>query len=162
MKRANQLQPLSRQHHLGLNIARHAKECPNDNAAITKHWSTLTAYLSDMHEHFHIEDTLIANALFPYKETQSEVASVLDTLEKQHKSLYEFMANAKASTEAKDSKNIEVTVVEVKELGTLLYDHIRFEERELFPIVERYLTEEELDAIYAASPDSIKRMDEER
>lgn len=162
MKRANQLQPLSRQHHLGLNIARHAKECPNDHAAITMHWSALTAYLSDMHEHFHIEDTLIANALLPYKETQSEVASVLDTLEKQHKSLYEFMANAKASTEAKDSKNSEVTVVEVKELGTLLYDHIRFEERELFPIVERYLTEEELDAIYAASPDSIKRMDEKR
>ncbi|WP_201575355.1 hemerythrin domain-containing protein [Psychrobacter sp. H8-1] len=165
MKRANQLQPLSRQHHLGLNIARHAKECPDDHAAITKHWSALTAYLSDMHEHFQIEDTLIANALLPYKETQSEVASVLETLEKQHKSLYEFMAKVKISTESKDSKNSkanEVTVVEVKELGTLLYDHIRFEERELFPIVERYLTEEELDAIYAASPDSIKRMDEER
>lgn len=159
MKRANQLQPLSRQHHLGLNIARHAKECPDDHAAITKHWSSLTSYLSDMHEHFHIEDTLIANALLPYKETQSEVASVLETLEKQHKSLYEFMAKIKTSTESKDN---EVTVVEVKQLGTLLYDHIRFEERELFPIVERYLTKEELDAIYAASPDSIKRMDEER
>lgn len=159
MKRANQLQPLSRQHHLGLNIARHAKECPDDHAAITKHWSSLTSYLSDMHEHFHIEDTLIANALLPYKETQSEVASVLETLEKQHKSLYEFMAKIKTSTESKDN---EVTVVEVKQLGTLLYDHIRFEERELFPIVERYLTEEELDAIYAASPDSIKRLNEER
>lgn len=159
MKRANQLQPLSRQHHLGLNIARHAKECPDDHTAITKHWSSLTAYLSDMHEHFHIEDTLIANALLPYKETQSEVASVLETLEKQHKSLYEFMAKIKTSTESKDN---EVTVVEVKQLGTLLYDHIRFEERELFPIVERYLTKEELDAIYAASPDSIKRLNEER
>lgn len=159
MKRANQLQPLSRQHHLGLNIARHAKECPDDHTAITKHWSALTAYLSDMHEHFHIEDTLIANALLPYKETQSEVASVLETLEKQHKSLYEFMAKIKTSTESKDN---EVTVVEVKQLGTLLYDHIRFEERELFPIVERYLTKEELDAIYAASPDSIKRLNEER
>ena len=162
MKRANQLQPLSRQHHLGLNIARHAKECPDDHTAITKHWSALTAYLSDMHEHFHIEDTLIANALLPYKETQSEIASVLETLEKQHQSLYEFMAKVKTSIKTKGSKDNEVTVVEVKELGTLLYDHIRFEERELFPIVERYLTEEELDAIYAASPDSIKRMDEER
>ena len=159
MKRANQLQPLSRQHHLGLNIARHAKDCPDDHAAITKHWSALTSYLNDMHEHFQIEDTLIANALLPYKENQLEVASVLETLEKQHKSLYEFMAKVQTSKEAKSD---EVTVVEVKQLGTLLYDHIRFEERELFPIVERYLTEEELDAIYAASPDSIKRMDEER
>ncbi len=159
MKRANQLQPLSRQHHLGLNIARHAKECADDHATIAKHWYALTSYLSDMHEHFHIEDTLIANALLPYKETQLEVASVLDTLEKQHKSLYEFMANVQTVKGATDDK---VTVVEVKQLGTLLYDHIRFEERELFPIVERYLTEEELDAIYDASPASIKRMDEQR
>lgn len=162
MKRANQLQPLSRQHHLGLNIARHAKECTDDHVAITKHWYALTSYLNDMHEHFHIEDNLIANALLPYKETQLEVASVLETLEKQHQSLYEFMAKVKTSIKTKGSKDNEVTVVEVKQLGALLYDHIRFEERELFSIVERYLTEEELDAIYAASPDSIKRMDEQR
>jgi hypothetical protein len=30
MKRANQLQPLSRQHHLGLHIGRHAKECADN------------------------------------------------------------------------------------------------------------------------------------
>lgn len=159
MKRAHQLQPLSRQHHLGLNIARHAKECADNPAAITEHWGALSKYLNDMREHFHIEDTLIANALRPYKETQPEVASVLETLDKQHQSLYECVAKTNTSTASKDDK---VTVTDVQHLGSLLYDHIRFEERELFPIVERYLTAEELDAIYAASPDSIKRMDEGR
>ena len=53
-------------------------------------------------------------------------------------------------------------MAQVHELGTLLYDHIRFEERELYPTVEKYLTEAELDAVYEASPDSIKRPDEGR
>ncbi len=43
-----------------------------------------------------------------------------------------------------------------------IYDHVRFEERELFPVAEKYLTESELDAIYAASPDDIKHLDELR
>ncbi|MCG3861637.1 hemerythrin domain-containing protein, partial [Psychrobacter sp. Ps5] len=58
--------------------------------------------------------------------------------------------------------NKEVSVAQVHELGTLLYDHIRFEERELYPTVEKYLSEAELDAVYEASPDSIKRPDESR
>ena len=37
MKRANQLQPLSRQHHLGLNLSRHAKECTNETDEISEH-----------------------------------------------------------------------------------------------------------------------------
>ena len=36
MKRAAQLQPLSRQHHLGLNISRHAKECSDNPEDISK------------------------------------------------------------------------------------------------------------------------------
>ncbi len=39
MKRANQLQPLSRQHHLGLNLSRHAKECADESEEIAKHLS---------------------------------------------------------------------------------------------------------------------------
>ena len=53
-------------------------------------------------------------------------------------------------------------MAQAQEVGTLLYDHIRFEERELYPTVEKYLTEAELDAVYEASSDSIKRPDEGR
>ena len=66
MKRTKQLQPLSRQHHLGLNISHHAKECGDNPQEITKHWQILTSYLADMYEHFRIEDNLIVNALMRY------------------------------------------------------------------------------------------------
>ena len=156
MKRANQLQPLSRQHHLGLNLSRHAKECADGSEEIAKHWHNLTSYINDMQYHFQIEDNLIANALEPYRAIQPDVASVLETLAGQHKQLHQLM-NTVGKHGSKD-----VTVTQVKELGTLLYDHIRFEERELYPTVEKYLTEAELDAVYKASPDSIKRPDENR
>ena len=152
MKRTKQLQPLSRQHHFGLNISCHAKECCDNPEDIVKHWQILSSYLDDMAEHFRIEDNLIVNALLPYQSTQTEVASALDTLEKQHNRLHELTANV-------DDK---ITVTQVRELATLLYDHIRFEERELFPIVGKYLSEDELDMIYKASPDNIKHLDEQR
>lgn len=159
MQRVNQLQPLSRQHHLGLNLSRHAKECMDAPTEIAKHWHSLTAYIDDMQYHFQIEDSLIANALEPYRASQAEVASVLNTLDKQHKSLHKLMNEVQTSQK---SVSNSITVKQVRELGALLYDHIRFEERELYPTVEKYLTEDELDAIYKASPDSIKRSEESR
>ena len=156
MKRANQLQPLSRQHHLGLNLSRHAKECTDEPDEIAKHWSNLTSYIDDMQHHFQIEDNIIANALEPYRTTQSDVASVLKSLDEQHKELHQLM------DDVEKSGGKDITAAQVKELGNLLYDHIRFEERELYPTVEKYLTEAELDAVYEASPDSIKRPDENR
>ncbi|WP_201565413.1 hemerythrin domain-containing protein [Psychrobacter sp. CMS30] len=159
MKRANQLQPLSRQHHLGLNLSRHAKECLDKPEEIAKHWHNLTSYINDMQYHFQIEDNLIAHALEPYRTTHPDVASVLDTLDRQHKQLHQLMDEVEASQK---SGNKDITVAQVKALGTLLYDHIRFEERALYPAVEEYLTEAELNAVYKASPDSIKRPDEDR
>lgn len=159
MKRAAQLQPLSRQHHLGLNISRHAKECPDKPEDISKHWHNLTAYLNDLQSHFEIEDHLIATALLPYSISQPEVASALTTLDEQHKSLHALIVQTQNPAKSQ-SQNISVT--QVQKLATLLYDHIRFEERELFPIAERYLTTVELDAIYTASPDSVKRSNENR
>lgn len=159
MKRTNQLQPLSRQHHLGLNLSRHAKESLDEPEETAKHWHNLTSYINDMQYHFEIEDNLIANALEPYRATQPDVASVLETLDGQHKQLHQLMNTVEQSQK---SGIKDVTVAQVHELGSLLYDHIRFEERELYPTVEKYLTEAELDAVYEASPDSIKRPDESR
>ena len=159
MKRTNQLQPMSRQHHLGLNLSRHAKVSLDEPEDITQHWHNLTSYINDMQYHFEIEDNLIANALEPYRATQPDVASVLETLDGQHKQLHQLINTVEQSQK---SGNKGVSVAQVHELGSLLYDHIRFEERELYPTVEKYLTEAELDAVYEASPNSIKRPDESR
>ena len=61
-----------------------------------------------------------------------------------------------------DANSSAITVSQIKEFANLIYDHVRFEERELFPMVEQYLTEDELNAIYEASPDNIKHLDEQR
>lgn len=156
MKRANQLQPLSRQHHLGLNISRHAKECAHETNEINEHWHKLTSYINNMRTHFDIEDNLIASALQPHRESEPEIAKALDTLDEQHTLLH------KLTDATRSSQDEEITAAQVKALGTLLYDHIRFEERELFPLAETYLTEEELNAVYNASSDNIKRLDENR
>ena len=167
MKRAAQLQPLSRQHHLGLNLSRHAKECLDTPEEINKHWLNVTGYINEMQSHFRLEDNLIANTLRPYS-SEPEVASALATLDEQHNTLHKVAVKDKVSetdAAAKDSLSTQsyvVSVIQVKKLATLLYDHIRFEERGLFPLAERYLTEKELDAIYDASSNSVKRADENR
>ncbi len=156
MKRAHQLQPLSRKHHLGLHIGRHAKECADTPQQITEHWQALSSYISDMSTHFQIENNLIATGLRPYQDTVPKVAKALVTLKEHHLLLHKFIS------ETQSSPNQAITVIQVQELGSHLYTYVRFEERELLPLVETYLSKEELDSIYEASPASIKRLDETR
>lgn len=158
MKRANQLQPLSRQHHLGLHVGRHAKECADNPQDIAKHWQALSNYINDMHHHFSIEDNLIAAALLPHQ-SEAEVATALNTLKEQHEQLNQLTTDIQDTQTHKDHT---ISVSQVRQLGQLLYHHIRFEERELFPLIEKYLTKTELDAIYEASSESVKRPDEGR
>lgn len=159
MKRAHQLQPLSRQHHLGLNLGYHAKECADNPQDIAKHWQALSDYMYNMRHHFSIEDNLIVKSLAPHQTTDPQVAAVLTTMAQQHQALNQLMAQIQA---VQDANSSAITVSQIKEFANLIYDHVRFEERELFPMVEQYLTEDELNAIYEASPDNIKHLDEQR
>jgi len=154
MKRAKQLQPLSREHHYGLHVSRHARECPEDAEQIRDHWQGLTDYINkDMTQHFQVEDDVLLTALAPYRESEPEVASALQKLEEQHLELEQL-------SQLKDGES--PTAEQVRKLATALYDHVRFEERELFPTAEKYLSTDELDAIYAASADNVKRPEEGR
>ena len=159
MKRAKQLQPLSRQHHLGLHVGRHGKKCDDNLEQIAEHWQALSSYMDDMQDHFRLEDNLIAKGLQPYRNAEPEVAAVLDKLAEQHKELRNLTTDIKASLQTSASLP---STEQVRALAILLYDHVRFEERELFFVTEKYLTESELDAIYEASPDEIKHLDERR
>ena len=155
MKRAKQLQPLSREHHLGLHLGRHGRECANEPAQIQEHWSALTNYINkDMTLHFGIEDNLLGNALLPYKDLAPKVANVLNELAAQHQELDQLTQ----LPAGQDTPTIE----QVHKLANALYNHVRFEERELFPIAEQYLSKEELDEIYAASADNVKKIEESR
>lgn len=151
MKRADQLQPLSREHHLGLVLSRHAKECSNDVQEIAEHWTKLTDYINqNMTHHFKVEDDLLLAKLQPYQQNHPQLAEVIGKIAEQHQKLYQLV----------DSPSL--SAVRVQQLATALYDHIRFEERELFPLAQQVLSEQELDAIYAASAENVKRQDENR
>ncbi|PNK60079.1 hemerythrin domain-containing protein [Psychrobacter sp. FDAARGOS_221] len=151
MKRIEQLQPLSREHHLGLVISNHAKQCANDVEQIAKHWTALTDYINhNMDNHFKVEDDLILTTLAQYQQQHPKVAEVMQKLTEQHSQLYQLVTL--------DS----LSAAQVRELGTALYDHIRFEERELFPLVEQLFSEQQLQAVYEASSSNAKRIDENR
>lgn len=151
MKRADRLQPLSREHHQGLVISRHAKECANDVEEIAKHWTALTDYINNnMTNHFKVEDDLMLTKLESHRDSYPKVAEVIEKIAEQHDKLYQLIGSQSLSA------------AQVQELGSTLYDHIRFEERELFPLAQQLLSEQELKAIYEASSKNVKREEEGR
>ena len=158
MKRAHQLQPLSREHHLGLNLSRHAKNCSDNPDDILQHWQALETYLSAMKAHFAVEDNVLAQLLSPHQNDVPEIKLALDTLSQHHKELDSLFT----AMQAAQNKGKPTQAVQVRQLAELLYDHIRFEERELFPLAEQHLNESQLTAIYDASNDKVKRLAEGR
>lgn len=142
MKRHPALQPLSRQHHLGLVIANKAKSATDDDKLT--HHQALVEYLTvAIPTHFEIERTHLADVILTKLSDDKAVK-----LAKQMLDEYEYIESLLANTDP--------SVDNVKELANALYDHIRFEERELFPIAETVLSDDELFAIYEASDENVK------
>ena len=159
MKRAKQLQPLSRQHHLGLSLSTKAKKCSNDLEQINQHWKALSHYIKqDMASHFKLEDDLIVSALLPYQSHNMAVKNTLQTLATQHQQLHQLIIQG----EKLQQQNQQPSQQQVIELATALYEHIRFEERQFFPLAQSLLSSQQLEEIYNASDDKVKRVDEHR
>jgi len=158
MKRAHQLQPLSREHHLGLNLSNHAKNCSDNPDDILQHWQALEIYLTAMTAHFALEDNVLAKLLSPYEKDIPEIKAALVTLNQHHRELETLLTLMQAA----ERQGKPIQAEQVRKLATLLYDHIRFEERELFPLAEKQLNESQLNAIYDASDDNVKRFSEGR
>ena len=150
MKRHPHLQPLSRQHHLGLSLATKAKQCTDTPSDIQAHWHALTAYLDEQtHKHFAIEEAYIAKVLLakltnPQQPTQITAHNLAKELMTQHEALHRL------------TQLTNPTADDVINLANALYEHIRFEEREVFPLAQELLSESELLAIYKASDDKAK------
>jgi len=135
MKRAEALRPLSREHLSALLIAkklREADDVEQVSAAFLDFWR------EDGQHHFRVEEEV----LLPTWAVHSEVdrAGVSRMLE-------EHLAIRRQALRLEAGR---LTVEEVRKLGELLNDHVRFEERELFPIVEQALDADSLDELAAA------------
>ena len=69
MQRAEQLRPLSRQHHLGLNLGLKAVQFPmsSSEADIQDQWQKITAFIRDeFTAHFGVEEDYLVKPLMTY------------------------------------------------------------------------------------------------
>ena len=113
--------------------ARRAGEA-DDPAALADLWrEAQTRFARELEPHFRAEET----ALLPPLEAAGEATLVART-RADHARLRELIAGAARAAEA-------------RAFGTLLHEHVRFEERSLFPRAEQVLTPEALAAVGRAA-----------
>jgi hemerythrin-like domain-containing protein len=135
MKRHQQLQPLSRQHHNGLLASMLLKKGikkaadPKEMAAfIIDFWQ------NDLEDHFKAEEDFLLPALAAIDFD----TSLTNILKEEHALLRSYILSQK-----QNPNNISNII----SFADLLEQHIRFEERKLFPAAEKSLSEDQLQQL---------------
>ncbi len=128
MKRSEQLKSLSHEHHHALFIAKRLRDEGEAAAsAFVEFWN------SEGEVHFRIEEeVLLPGSGLDGPGSDRDVARMLD----------EHLDIRRRVIRVLDG---QVSATEFGELGTALTDHVRFEERELFPRIEALLDQAALD-----------------
>lgn len=134
-KRAEALQPLSRDHLKALLAAKALREAEDAQAgrlAFLDFWRDHGA------RHFRVEEEVLLPQWALYAEVDGPGV---------RRMLEEHLAIRR---EALRLAAAEVSTEELRGLGDLLHDHVRFEERQLFPAIEASLTPPQLALIVPA------------
>ncbi len=142
MKRIEQLQELSREHHHSLTLAQKAIKTSEtqDLEAVTLLCEEIVHdYPLVWKVHFKIEEDSIFKH---YIEGTDELASLCQSLQQEHRKMDEYYEQMKEG-------NYRV----LKEFGLLLKKHTRTEERELFPLLEEVMSQDELNKVLQISQD---------
>src|SRR5829696_2689859 len=145
MKRSHALAPLSRDHHVGLVVAQKLGRATTETSASARQ-DFLAFWRSDGQRHFRAEEVLLPRFARDGEAGHEAVVRVLV----EHVEIRE----AALRFEEDNAPPIE----EMRALGALLNRHIRHEERTLFPLIEKALSEEELVDLAAA----VERAERER
>ena len=141
MKRHRALIPLSHDHHDALVAARRllrGADAPDPLAAAT---TFLGFFASSVVPHFREEEELLFPRVADTEEARELVVQALLEHQRLHLAaaeLGELVAHCRADG---------ATGGRMRELATLLEGHVRFEERQLFPLLETMLSEETLTAL---------------
>jgi len=134
MKRHKALSKFSSDHHSGLNMAKTLKSGANTSDAQLEYLKNKLVHFfkTDLENHFDEEEKYLA----PLLKDNPMIIRMCDDHQKM-KSLFNSV--------------LDVNGTELKEylisFGEILDSHIRFEERELFPMIEKTLSEEQLAEI---------------
>jgi hemerythrin-like domain-containing protein len=135
MKRAEALQPLSREHLKSLLAAKRLREATD---AAEAGQDFLDFWEREGRHHFRVEEEV----LLPGWALHCPVERVAVA-----RMLEEHLAIRRGALRvAAEAASLE----ELQDLGRLLDDHVRFEERKLFPMVEEALAPEDLDRLAEA------------
>lgn len=137
MKRVSELRELSVDHHHGLVLARKAKQASKseDEILVSDVWEEVEKmFISNLEPHFQIEETLIVPNL-KLKGGENLFSRFYDD----HERLRKFI-----------KPGIKKTAKALQSFGEILEKHIRFEERELFEVAQKYLSQEILNSIAKA------------
>jgi len=135
MKRHQQLQPLSRQHHNGL-LASMLLKKGIEKAADPKEMAAfiLDFWQNDLEDHFKAEEYFLLPPLYDIDFDKC----LIDTLLQEHSMLRLYITKLQQN-------NTDINSITL--FADLLEQHIRFEERQLFPAAEKSLTEEQLQQL---------------
>lgn len=138
MKRAPALQDLSRDHLKALLVAKRLREARDPELAAEQF---LGFWEAEQH-HFRIEEEV----LLPRWAAGGELdrMAVVRMLE-------DHLAIRCAALRLRDGA---LSLPELRELGTRLHDHVRFEERELFPLIEHALEPKSMSLLAAELADA--------
>jgi len=133
-RRHEELIPLSHGHHHGLvmslRIRRELARAASDAEALRQLACALISFFeSDLAPHFAAEE----EGLFPIMEANLGRLELLEELRKEHERFRAWIEELRNSASAET----------LREFGALLHDHIRKEERILFPIFEARMPPEE-------------------
>ncbi|HET8565863.1 MAG TPA: hemerythrin domain-containing protein [Solirubrobacterales bacterium] len=135
MKRAEALQPLSRDHLKALLAAKRLREATDAASAAQ---GFLEFWRTEGRHHFRVEEEV----LLPGWALHGAVDRVaVGRMLEEHLAIRRGALRAAAEV---------ASLEELRDLGQLLDDHVRFEERELFPMVEDALASEDLARLAVA------------
>lgn len=131
IKRSHALQPFSREHLLGLSVALDLRRAPTQghDAVAAALRRVVAAWDDELRGHFDDEERLLTPHI--------DDPSLAERLRAEHAQIAELVAQA-ASISPADA----VAGALAATLGDLLHDHIRWEERTLFPAVESRLDDD--------------------
>ena len=127
MRRSRELAPLSRDHHRALEHALKLRRASRDDASAVVA-GFLAFLVEDGRAHFAQEETLLVPVV------PEDHAALATRMFNEHAEILRRAAVLGGEPE----------VTAARELGELLSRHVRFEERELFPLLEQRLPERRL------------------
>jgi hemerythrin-like domain-containing protein len=138
MKRSEALRALSHEHHQGLFVALQLKRARQETASEARR-AFLDFFEREGARHFRAEEEWLLPAYARHSAVdRPEIARVLTEHVELRRRGQDLESNADPDPAA------------LRELGELLENHIRFEERVLFPMIEEVLPVDELERLGAA------------